>query len=272
MFATSVLERTQVFRWVFGLIILIFVSGCHSLPPKETAVPFSFEKDRFYFKNQTEWNYIDGIKRRDLGRKPASEREYTVHCFVMSRSAVQFWKFARFDPNLPRPDPERLASLVREVVMRPTWWRPLPLEERTLFPGYSNLVDLSRAQEKILKENLGRSWPTLCRPFNFNLVLPITKEHQSDTNRELQAYLGKGHPVVIWIYNFPKQNINHVVMAYQFEETKDGTVYWIYDPNLNKHPVKLTYNPQTQTFSFDRTFYFTGGPVSVRTIYVNLLR
>ena len=63
---------------------------------------FRFDRDTFGFANQTVFEYHEG--RASLRKSSGTRRDaYNRHCFVMSRTAVQFKKFARFEPGTKRP-------------------------------------------------------------------------------------------------------------------------------------------------------------------------
>ncbi len=68
------------------------------------AVEFRFDRDTFAFQNATVLKYHDGIaffRPKSEVSDPANS--YTRRCFVMTRTAMQFRKFARFNPHgLPR--------------------------------------------------------------------------------------------------------------------------------------------------------------------------
>ncbi len=76
-------------RIVLGLLIAFSAAP---LPADDAAPrPFRYSTDTFSFANETVWNYAGGTVQKET---KARRREYTRHCFVVSRAAVQFWKFA----------------------------------------------------------------------------------------------------------------------------------------------------------------------------------
>src|SRR5690242_10128707 len=98
-----------------------------------TPAEFRFDRDTFAFANQTVFEYHDG--HASLRKSSATRRDaYNRHCFVMSRTAVQFKKFARFDPRSTPLDDAALAARVRAVTRQPTWADPLPQNQRIVFP------------------------------------------------------------------------------------------------------------------------------------------
>ena len=73
---------------------------------------FRFDRDTFAFANQTVFEYHEG--HASLRKKSAVKRDaYNRHCFVLCRTAMQFKKFARFDPHGALLDDASLAARVR---------------------------------------------------------------------------------------------------------------------------------------------------------------
>ena len=63
------------------------------------ASEFRFDRDTFAFANQTVFEYHEG--HASLRKASATKQDaYNRHCFVMSRTATQFKKFARFEPRI----------------------------------------------------------------------------------------------------------------------------------------------------------------------------
>ncbi|HEV2994349.1 MAG TPA: hypothetical protein VGW99_00175, partial [Chthoniobacterales bacterium] len=78
------------------------VSFAASLAYAGDASGFNFRRDTLAFANSTVFAYQQGtiVSHRNPDQKEKSKR-YTRRCFVMSRTVVQFYKFARFDPHAP---------------------------------------------------------------------------------------------------------------------------------------------------------------------------
>ena len=75
---------------VFAVVVCAHAGGATS--------EFCFDRDTFDFANQTVFEYHEG--HASLRRASATKRDaYNRHCFVMSRTAIQFKKFARFEPR-----------------------------------------------------------------------------------------------------------------------------------------------------------------------------
>lgn len=254
-----------------GLTVL--GSGCAHTPPKPTEqAAFRFDTDTFAFNNETKWHYKDGVPGEKPDENTDNEKRYTQRCFVMSRAAMQFRKFARFEPSQPKLKPGELADRLRDLCDLDVWREPLPIAERIVFPGYANLRDLSGAEKDTLQENLGLDWPTYVRIGNLCMIETPSEDHQARTNEELQTWIKSGHPMIIWIYNFPERDINHCIVAYAWKKDGEKFAYSVYDPNINDHPVTIEFDPGTRHFHFSKTFYFPGGRVSVRPVYLSMLQ
>jgi hypothetical protein len=242
-------------------LFVLLLAGCSTLPtqpPPGEGRPFRFPEDTFAFANETVFNYRDGQPVTD--DREDGER-YTRRCFVMAAAAVQFWKHARFDPDAPPVSEKELARRVRQVTRRAAW-DPIP-EQKIVFPGFANLHEMDG---RILRANLGAGWTTYFHTRKYVMQARPTKNEHAYFNELLQRWLARGHPMVLWLYNFPNVNINHAVVAYAIT---DGG-YLIYDPNFTDRPRELRYDPATQTFSYETTFYFPGGNVLVRPVYLNV--
>ena len=86
-----------------------------------TAAPprrFEFERDTFAFANELVWEYrCDPATQKMISRRNEPPPTYAHRCFVMVRSARQFFYHARFEPA-PVADEQTYRRLIREVVSR----------------------------------------------------------------------------------------------------------------------------------------------------------
>lgn len=253
------------------------VPGCARTPQPSAGGPppaMQMGRDTFAFANETVWNYEAGkvVGRTDRPDTPKDGERYTRRCFVMARAAVQFWKFARFEPGREALPPEELAARVRKIASVPVW-EPAPgAERKTVIPGYADLHDLSTREPRILQENMGEGWPTYFRPGNFGIVTPPARAAQERTAGEIDLFLNAGEPPILWLVNFPSLSINHAVVVLRRRVEGPRTVYTVYDPNLPGEGMELAYDPATRTFSYPPTFYFVGGPVDARVVYRGVWR
>jgi hypothetical protein len=234
--------------------------------------PFRYDTDTFSFANETVWNYVGGSVQSQSASTPAQKREYTRHCFVVTRAAVQFWKFARYDPNATPLNRDALADRIREVTERSVWLPALDEKDKIVFPGYSNLREISSADPSIFQANLGLGWPVYFRAGNMPIVAPVYRETEAHLNDEIFSALQKNEPTIVWLYNFPSLSINHVVVVFAGKRDDTQYHYQVYDPNYSSGPKKLTYDIPTRTFSYQPTFYFKGGTVNARAIFRGILQ
>lgn len=259
--------RTQISPNRLSPLLLQAFFRIHHTPSEPADRPFCRETDGFAFANETVWNYVEGEVRPQAERETPAERRYTRHCFVMVRAALQFWKFARFDPtNSPLPN-EELARRIQQVCARHVWLPPLPYEQRIVFPGFENLREISASAAGIFQDHLGAAWPVYIRVGNFPICVPVSAKAKARLNDQIMSDLQAGYPTLLWLYNFPSLDINHTVLVYKAAREEDRIRYQVYDPNYADVPKELQFEPATQTFTFEPTFYFKGGPVTPRAVY-----
>src|SRR4051795_10284720 len=81
------------------------------------ARSFDFFRDTFAFRNELVWQYLIDPKTGAVStRKNDPPPTYAHHCFVLARSAKQFFLHARFDPTQPECSPHQYAEKIRQVV------------------------------------------------------------------------------------------------------------------------------------------------------------
>ncbi|MCE0523909.1 MAG: hypothetical protein LV480_13455 [Methylacidiphilales bacterium] len=251
------------------LISLLFCPALPAYGPPTTPAPrpFRYDTDTFGFANETVWNYVNGSVQSESSRPQTRKRDYTRRCFVVTRAAVQFWKFARFVPHAAPLSRDQLAARIRNVTRRSVWLSPLPRNQRVVFPGCASLRELSAADPGIFQANIGLGWPVYFRAGNMPIIAPVYRETETRLNNEIYRDLELNFPTIVWLYNFPSLNINHVVVVFAGEKVDGRFHYQVYDPNYTDGPKKLDYDTATRTFSYQPTFYFKGGTVDARAIY-----
>jgi hypothetical protein len=261
---------------LIGALLISFLSCTASLaydtPATPAPRPFRYGTDTFAFANETVWNYVNGTVQADSAGTKTQKRDYTRRCFVVTRAAVQFWKFARFDPKAKPLSHDELSDRIREVTGRSVWLPILSPEKRVVFPGYVNLREISAADPAIFQANIGLGWPIYFRPGNAPIAMPLYRETEAQLNNEILHDLQLNYPTIVWLYNFPSLNINHVVVIFAGGKSHGQFQYEIYDPNYANAPRKLDYDPSTRTFSYQPTFYFKGGTIDVRAVYRGVLQ
>jgi|SRR5579859_1632017 len=257
-------------RILIALGLLAMMTGCMAARPTVGAGrPFDFQRDTFAYANELVFNPPGGETNL-----VAHENSYTRRCFIMAAGVVQFWKHARFDPQaLPVSDDE-LARRIREVRNVAAWAPSEPADQRVLFPGFAGLHDLSEKQGPLLRANMGAGWTTYFHLRKFPMPFEPSPEFEARLCDDLRKWLKQGHPMVVWLYNFPHVNINHAVTVYEeiAQPDPETFAFHLYDPNYTDAPRTLLYDTVTRTFSYGSTFYFPGGPVHVRPMYTSLLR
>jgi hypothetical protein len=135
--------------WWLSAVVLIGVASALAGEPE-----FRFDRDTFAFANQTVFEYHEG--HASLRKPSAVKRDaYNRHCFVMCRTAMQFKKFARFDPRGAPLDDTSLIARVRAVTHQAAWSEPLPKDQRIVFPGYKDLREMSEARRELVQRNIG---------------------------------------------------------------------------------------------------------------------
>jgi len=252
--------------------LLFFALDARAYDPAATAapVPLRYPDDTFAFKNETVWNYVGGAVQPETDE--TRRRQYTQRCFVLSRSVVQFWKFARFEPGLPPLATRALADRIRQVTGRSVWLPALAPGDRIVIPGYHNLHEASARMAYVFQANLGLGWPFYFRVGNGVIALWVTRALEDRLNGEIFQDLQMNTPTILWVYRFPSLKMNHIVVVYSGTHDARGYHYHVYDPNYRDRFSHLEYDPQTRTFSFQKVYFFKGGPVTVRSIYRGLLQ
>ena len=236
------------------------------LPPR----PFVYPGDTFDFKNETVWNYVGGKIEPETDKDHV--REYTRRCFVLSRASVQFWKFARFEPQADPLPADELARRIREVCERSVWLPALPEKQRVIIPGYRNLREASAKMRYVFQANIGRGWPFYFRAGNIVIASWVSRAMEDRLNGEIYHDLQENTPTIIWVYRFPSLKMNHVVVIYKGVRDATGYHYRVYDTNYRDADKRLDYDPKTRTFSYEPVYFFKGGPVTVRSLYRGLVQ
>src|SRR5437667_2198180 len=138
--------------WWLGAVLVISVAPASAAEPE-----FRFDRDTFTFQNATVLKYHDGIaffRPKSEASDPANS--YTRRCFVMTRTAMQFRKFARFNPHGVPLNDQELAQRIRAVARRKPWLEVLPENQRIVFPSYPNLREISKSHTQVFENNRGR--------------------------------------------------------------------------------------------------------------------
>jgi hypothetical protein len=221
--------RGSLFRVVGAIAVGLAVGGCVSAPlapttsgldDRRTVPGFSFARDTFAFPNEVRAHHPD--QEEDL---------YAHYCFVLARSLRQFFRFARFDAAAPSLDRQGYVERVRQVVARPPWRAALSAADRVVIPGYASLREFSRAEESAVKEGLGGPFWTWVHWTNWRATFPLSRAHQAHVLEEIRADLAAGRLVQLLVTNWPKPELNHTVVAFEWRGTAHGVELTTWDPN-----------------------------------------
>jgi hypothetical protein len=235
------------------------------------ASDFAFKRDTLGFVNATVFDYSEGYARvRKADANNEKSKPYTRRCFVMSRAAMQFRKFARFDPNGTPLEDKELAARIRLVAHTPPWRDALSSEKRIVFPGYRDLRALSEARARVLQENIGLGWPTYWRLGNTRMFFKHDEKYQEKTHANIDATLARGDMFVAYLSDYPHFLINHAVLVYDREPARPGSKidkYLCYDPNHPDAPRELKWSSSMRVFNYQKDEEFAGGFTRVYQVY-----
>jgi hypothetical protein len=255
--------------WWLSAVVVIGLASASAAEPE-----FRFDRDTFAFANQTVFEYHEGHASL---RKPSAVRRdaYNRHCFVLCRTAMQFKKFARFDPHGAPLDDASLATRVRAVTHRAAWAEPLLEDQRIVFPGYKDLREMSKARRELLQRTIGHGWPSYFRIGNARMMFQAGAGYQEKTHARLDAALARGQVFVGFLTTYPSLSINHSILIYKQKSSSPNPGverYLVYDPNHPESPRELIWFPSTRSFSYQKDWDFVGGFVRVYQVYSKWLQ
>lgn len=248
--------------FAIALALALLASPAH-------ARRFEFPEDTFSFSNDTVFVYgTDELGTLTVARRD-KQPEFTHRCFVLARATIQFWKFARFDPSLPRASDDEYRALVRHVSRIPTWFGVRKPERRVVIPGYANLHEFTRGRQGMLKQELGNWLPTYFRWGNQRILMPIPRGGQARLADWLTRRIDDGRPSALFLVRFP--HMNHVVLPFAYERASNGDIgFEVYDPNYPGESARLRYVAAERSFDLEKRWYFPkGGRVNALRIYLS---
>ena len=258
-------SRTAAGFWQLGAFVALVL-----LRSSAVASDFCFDRDTVSFANSTVFEYRQGHPHLRRQREKGEPKRYTRRCFVMCRTTMQFQKFARFDPHAAPLDDNALAARIRNVTRRAAWGRPLPADQRIVFPGYANLRAMSVARREVLRANIGVGWPSYFRLSNARIVFREDARFQEETHANLDATLARGQLFVGFLTTYPRLSINHSILVYERKAVSPNSGierYLAYDPNHPEAPRELTWSSRARTFAYQKDWDFIGGSVRVYQLY-----
>lgn len=241
------------------------ITGCatpvHPTPDRR----FDFATDTFSYNNELVREYFFDEHGKWESRRREPPPTYTLHCFPVVRAAKQFFIRAEFHPEQPVADEKTYRRLINQIIFSGL------SGEKIIVPGYANLREFSRAQEKILKQECGGIWRSYFQRGNWRMVFPFPRRHQEMTSEELIGSIGTNGITVVHLIRFPQLSINHAVALFDFQKTAKEIRFSVYDPNMSEAPTVLTYDRASRTFFLPSNPAFYGGKVNVYEIYHSCL-
>lgn len=238
--------------------------GCRTAPGGQR--PFRFPADTLAVTNETRWIYsLDPTSGKQIHTPRNPPPTYSLHCFVIARTAKQFNRHAQFNPSAPKVTADEYRGRIRSVLSRSP--RSGSAEsDRIEIPGYANLHAFSADYPDLFRREAGGAWRSYLQRGNWRMILPFTRKGQDREAARLVQTLRAGNVPVVHISEFPRLRINHAVLFFDAEEIPGGHRFLAYDPNDPNHPVAFTHEPSSG-FIMPPTSYFLGGPVKVYEIY-----
>ena len=250
------------------LLLIALTTGCVTSRPAATLPErcFDFKTDTFAFANELLWEYSYDDAGHWSTRAREPKPDYTLHCFVLARTAVQFFENARFEPAAEVATDSAYRTLIRQVSSS-SLRHPLPPERRIVIPGFRNLREFSGARPHLLKDECGGAWQSYLQRGNWRMIFPFTRRHQAEVAQELQETLHRCEPAIVHISAFPSLTINHAIVLYGAIVSEGEIAFKAYDPNEPQRPAVLHYDQAQRKFTFPANRYFLGGPVHVYRVY-----
>ena len=244
---------------MFRIAVLFF-----ALVSALRAREFDPRRDVFAFSNDTVMNYeVTHDGRLHIGTKKAKSGKPTHCCFLFTRSAMQAWKFARFEPGQRKLTEEEYRIRVRKLFAIAPW---TDRAERIVFPGYRDLWSFSREHEDTIRAELGSWLATYLRVGNWRVMNPIIHARQRPIAEKLFAEVSRGEIRAMYLAKLP--HMNHVVLVFGAEWLADGGMrFRAYDANYAGKTVRLDFSAKRNRFDFERRFYWPGGEVNAFPVY-----
>src|SRR5688572_23546099 len=107
---------------ILGMLVFLsattLLPGCAATPvsAEHPHRPFLLDRDNFAYANELVWEYRFDKQGDWTSRRREPKPDYTHRCFVVARSAKQFFQFARFEPDRPKAGVDAYRRLIRQVV------------------------------------------------------------------------------------------------------------------------------------------------------------
>jgi hypothetical protein len=265
-------------------------------PQKTTTTSkakFSPKYDGFAFANDTVREYRQGsdgritaVSRAELVHLESSQKpdvstprmhanadapRYQHSCFILCRAAIQFYRFAQFDPKAPRLSPEDYRPLLKHLFRIPVWFPDRAGKPHAIvIPGYRNVYEFSKSHARLIQETGGAWLPTYFRVGNWRMIGPFPRWGQHLASERLLAGLDCGELQAVYVARFP--HLNHCLVIYDYLLEPGGNIqFLVYDPNYPRETAWLRYHARSRTFELQKRFYFNAGLVNVMRVYISPL-
>lgn len=247
---------------------MMLVAGCATKGSAcvTPARAFALAADTFAFPNELVWEYEHDTAGKWVSHRRQPPANYSHHCFVLARSARQFFEHAQFAPNLAKTNSSAYRHLIRKIASCPPHCAKSG-ERKIIIPGYANLRDFSADWESVLKQSLGSASRSYVQRGHWRMMLPFSRAHQERIARQLMQELAQSHPPVVHLVVFPKLSINHAVLLFAAQDRGHEIEFSVYDPNRPEKPARIVFDRDDKAFHFAANDYFAGGKINVYEIY-----
>ena len=268
---TRVVARHLALPLVAGMfltLLLLLVTGCANTSAQHRTGAFDFNKDTFAYPNELLWEYAFDTNGQWKSHAPEKrkQKQYALRCFVVARSAAQFYKFARFEPDGKVADEETYRRLIRKVVAKyPS--HLIAEKDRIIIPGYADLRAFSEAHEALLKAECGGMLQSYFQRGHWRMIFPFTRDQQRRTAARLVESIHAEDIAVVHLVSFPSLTINHAVLLFEARDEGNLIRFATYDPNDSCEPTTLSFDKKSSQFHLPTNKYFPGGPLKVYQVY-----
>lgn len=250
------------------MLVLAIAALFHGRAGAAARPAFQFPRDTLAVTNETAWVYgTDPVSGRPIHTPRVPAPSYSLHCFVLARTAKQFRAHAEFRPGEPRLSAVDYRQRVAAVVARSPRTQS-PATNRISFPGFSSVREFSTEYPELIRNGAGRAWRSYLQRGNWRMILPFTRRGQQLEAGRLAAEIRAGDTPVVHLCEFPRLGINHAMLFYEVEITATGFRFATYDPNDPGAPVFITYH-QDRGFFMPPVPYYAGGPIHAYEVYRN---
>src|SRR5437016_7366402 len=156
---------------------LLAITLCGCAGPRAGVVTntrhFDFHKDTFSYPNELLWVYEFDANGKWVSHTRDPKPTYWLRCFVVTRSARQFFLNAKFARVQPIADAATYKRLIKRVISSSPR-RILPEAKKIVIPGYPDLRTFSQAQEKLLKAECGGQLDSYFKRGHWRMVIPFS--------------------------------------------------------------------------------------------------